>query len=97
MLHGQGNKLFKQGRYEDATLKYKEAIMCIKNVQTKVKIYPSAAVLYTFSSLKMTIFWETYILIILIMKGLNNNTTNAILRDSSATNENSVINYSYDD
>ncbi len=60
MLHGQGNKLFKQGRYEDATLKYKEAIMCIKNVQTKVKIYLSAAVLYTFSSLKMTIFWETY-------------------------------------
>uniref|UniRef100_A0A8C1D1M9 Aryl hydrocarbon receptor interacting protein-like 1 n=1 Tax=Cyprinus carpio carpio TaxID=630221 RepID=A0A8C1D1M9_CYPCA len=35
MLHGQGNKLFKQGRYDDATLKYKEAIMCIKNVQTK--------------------------------------------------------------
>ncbi|XDV32289.1 hypothetical protein PO909_003147 [Leuciscus waleckii] len=25
----------KAGRYEDATLKYKEAIMCIKNVQTK--------------------------------------------------------------
>jgi len=38
VLHGQGNKLFKQGRYEEATLKYKEAIMCIKNVQTKVRI-----------------------------------------------------------
>ncbi|CAM4553439.1 unnamed protein product [Leuciscus chuanchicus] len=39
VLHGQGNKLFKQGRYEDATLKYKEAIMCIKNVQTKEKAW----------------------------------------------------------
>uniref|UniRef100_A0A8C1NFL6 Aryl hydrocarbon receptor interacting protein-like 1 n=1 Tax=Cyprinus carpio TaxID=7962 RepID=A0A8C1NFL6_CYPCA len=39
MLHGQGNKLFKQGRYDDATLKYKEAIMCIKNVQTKEKAW----------------------------------------------------------
>ncbi|XP_059370332.1 aryl-hydrocarbon-interacting protein-like 1 [Carassius carassius] len=39
VLHGQGNKLFKQGRYEDATLKYKEAVMCIKNVQTKEKAW----------------------------------------------------------
>uniref|UniRef100_A0A673GC27 Aryl-hydrocarbon-interacting protein-like 1 n=1 Tax=Sinocyclocheilus rhinocerous TaxID=307959 RepID=A0A673GC27_9TELE len=39
VLHGQGNKLFKQGRYDDATLKYKEAIMCIKNVQTKEKAW----------------------------------------------------------
>ncbi|XP_056329661.1 aryl-hydrocarbon-interacting protein-like 1 [Danio aesculapii] len=39
VLHGQGNKLFKQGRYEDATLKYKEAIMCIKNVQSKEKAW----------------------------------------------------------
>ncbi|XP_051719082.1 aryl-hydrocarbon-interacting protein-like 1 [Ctenopharyngodon idella] len=39
VLHGQGNKLFKQGRYEDATMKYKEAIMCIKNVQTKEKAW----------------------------------------------------------
>ena len=36
VLHGQGNKLYKQGHYEAATLKYKEAIICIKNVQTKV-------------------------------------------------------------
>lgn len=36
VLHGQGNKLYKEGRYQDATLKYKEAIICIKNVQTKV-------------------------------------------------------------
>uniref|UniRef100_A0A672SQS4 Aryl hydrocarbon receptor interacting protein like 1 n=1 Tax=Sinocyclocheilus grahami TaxID=75366 RepID=A0A672SQS4_SINGR len=36
---GQGNKLFKQGRYDEATLKYKEAIMCIKNVQTKEKAW----------------------------------------------------------
>ena len=36
VLHGQGNKLYKQGHYEDATQKYKEAIICIKNVQTKV-------------------------------------------------------------
>uniref|UniRef100_A0A671KRC1 Aryl-hydrocarbon-interacting protein-like 1 n=1 Tax=Sinocyclocheilus anshuiensis TaxID=1608454 RepID=A0A671KRC1_9TELE len=36
---GQGNKLFKQGRYDDTTLKYKEAIMCIKNVQTKEKAW----------------------------------------------------------
>ncbi|ROK28217.1 Aryl-hydrocarbon-interacting protein-like 1 [Anabarilius grahami] len=39
VLHGQGNKLFKQGRYEDATQKYKEAIMCVKNVQTKEKAW----------------------------------------------------------
>ncbi|XP_067306743.1 aryl-hydrocarbon-interacting protein-like 1 isoform X2 [Pseudorasbora parva] len=39
VLHGQGNKLFKQGRYEDATMKYKEAIVCIKNVQTKEKAW----------------------------------------------------------
>lgn len=36
VLHGQGNKLFKQGRYQEATQKYKEALICIKNVQTKV-------------------------------------------------------------
>uniref|UniRef100_A0A4W4HU36 AIP/AIPL N-terminal FKBP-type PPIase domain-containing protein n=1 Tax=Electrophorus electricus TaxID=8005 RepID=A0A4W4HU36_ELEEL len=34
--HDQGNKLYKQGRFEEATLKYKEAIFCIKNVQSKV-------------------------------------------------------------
>ncbi|XP_069040275.1 aryl-hydrocarbon-interacting protein-like 1 isoform X2 [Lepisosteus oculatus] len=37
LLHGQGNKLFKQGRYEDATNKYKEAIICLRNIQTKEK------------------------------------------------------------
>lgn len=37
VLHGQGNKLFKQGRFEDATMKYKEAIVCIKNVQSNVR------------------------------------------------------------
>lgn len=36
VLHGQGNKLYKQGRYQEATQKYKEAIICIKNVQAKV-------------------------------------------------------------
>lgn len=36
VLHGQGNKLFKQGRYQEATQKYKEALICIKNIQTKV-------------------------------------------------------------
>lgn len=36
VLHGQGNKLFKEGEYEKATQKYKEAIICLKNVQTKV-------------------------------------------------------------
>ncbi len=36
VLHGQGNKLYKQGQYQEATQKYKEAIICIKNVQTKV-------------------------------------------------------------
>ncbi|XP_031716892.1 aryl-hydrocarbon-interacting protein-like 1 isoform X4 [Anarrhichthys ocellatus] len=35
VLHGQGNKLYKQGHYQEATQKYKEAIICIKNVQTK--------------------------------------------------------------
>ncbi|KAL4647627.1 aryl-hydrocarbon-interacting protein-like 1 isoform X2 [Arapaima gigas] len=37
VLHGQGNNLYKMGRYEEATFKYKEAIICIKNVQTKEK------------------------------------------------------------
>lgn len=40
VLHGQGNKLYKQGRYQEATQKYKEAIICIKNVQTKVTTAP---------------------------------------------------------
>ncbi|XP_038830337.1 aryl-hydrocarbon-interacting protein-like 1 isoform X4 [Salvelinus namaycush] len=35
LLHGQGNKLYKLGRYQDATNKYKEAIVCIKNIQHK--------------------------------------------------------------
>ncbi|XP_073348586.1 aryl-hydrocarbon-interacting protein-like 1 isoform X4 [Pagrus major] len=35
VLHGQGNKLYKQGNYQEATQKYKEAIICIKNIQTK--------------------------------------------------------------
>ncbi|XP_034404687.1 aryl-hydrocarbon-interacting protein-like 1 isoform X4 [Cyclopterus lumpus] len=35
VLHGQGNKLYKQGHYQDATQKYKEAIICLKNVQMK--------------------------------------------------------------
>jgi AH receptor-interacting protein len=36
LLHGQGNKLYKLGRYQEATNKYKEAIVCIKNIQHKV-------------------------------------------------------------
>lgn len=47
VLHGQGNKLFKQGRFEDATMKYKEAIVCIKNVQSKVKYRPLYLVVIT--------------------------------------------------
>ncbi|MGH0153059.1 UNVERIFIED_CONTAM: hypothetical protein FKN15_023985 [Acipenser sinensis] len=39
ILHGEGNKLFKLGRYEAATNKYKEAIICLKNIQTKEKAW----------------------------------------------------------
>ncbi|XP_066552069.1 aryl-hydrocarbon-interacting protein-like 1 isoform X1 [Amia ocellicauda] len=39
ILHGQGNKFFKLGRYEEATNKYKEAIICLKNIQTKEKAW----------------------------------------------------------
>uniref|UniRef100_A0A8C9YTP5 Aryl hydrocarbon receptor interacting protein like 1 n=1 Tax=Sander lucioperca TaxID=283035 RepID=A0A8C9YTP5_SANLU len=39
VLHGHGNKLYKQGHYQQATQKYKEAIICIKNVQTKEKAW----------------------------------------------------------
>ncbi|KAM8904165.1 aryl-hydrocarbon-interacting protein-like 1 isoform 3-T4 [Spinachia spinachia] len=39
VLHGHGNKLYKQGQYQEATQKYKEAIICIKNVQTKEKAW----------------------------------------------------------
>ncbi|KAM3933671.1 aryl-hydrocarbon-interacting protein-like 1 isoform 1-T1 [Leptodactylus fuscus] len=37
VLHGEGNRLFKLGRYEDATNKYREALICLKNLQTKEK------------------------------------------------------------
>ncbi|XP_053177077.1 aryl-hydrocarbon-interacting protein-like 1 [Scomber japonicus] len=37
VLHGQGNLLYKAGRYQEAMQKYKEALICIKNVQTKEK------------------------------------------------------------
>lgn len=36
ILHGEGNRLFKLGRYEDASSKYQEAIVCLRNLQTKV-------------------------------------------------------------
>ncbi|XP_007245990.3 aryl-hydrocarbon-interacting protein-like 1 [Astyanax mexicanus] len=39
VLHGQGNKLYKMGRLEEAMNKYKEAIICVKNVQTKEKAW----------------------------------------------------------
>ncbi|XP_075450525.1 aryl-hydrocarbon-interacting protein-like 1 [Ascaphus truei] len=37
ILHGEGNRLFKLGRFEDATNKYREAVICLKNIQTKEK------------------------------------------------------------
>uniref|UniRef100_F6YMM2 Aryl hydrocarbon receptor interacting protein like 1 n=1 Tax=Monodelphis domestica TaxID=13616 RepID=F6YMM2_MONDO len=37
ILHGDGNRLFKLGRYEEAAAKYQEAIICLKNLQTKEK------------------------------------------------------------
>ena len=36
ILHGEGNRLFKLGRYEEASNKYQEAIVCLRNLQTKV-------------------------------------------------------------
>ncbi|XP_062409098.1 aryl-hydrocarbon-interacting protein-like 1 [Sardina pilchardus] len=39
VLHAQGNKLYKQERYDEAIQKYKEAIICVKNVQTKEKAW----------------------------------------------------------
>ncbi|XP_004091574.1 aryl-hydrocarbon-interacting protein-like 1 isoform X4 [Nomascus leucogenys] len=35
VLHGEGNRLFKLGRYEEASSKYQEAIICLRNLQTK--------------------------------------------------------------
>ncbi|XP_044794320.1 aryl-hydrocarbon-interacting protein-like 1 isoform X2 [Bubalus bubalis] len=37
ILHGEGNRLFKLGRYEEASNKYQEAIVCLRNLQTKEK------------------------------------------------------------
>ncbi|XP_078535456.1 aryl-hydrocarbon-interacting protein-like 1 [Lissotriton helveticus] len=37
ILHGEGNRLFKLGRYEAAINKYREAVICLKNIQTKEK------------------------------------------------------------
>ncbi|XP_057570413.1 membrane-associated phosphatidylinositol transfer protein 3 isoform X1 [Hippopotamus amphibius kiboko] len=37
ILHGEGNRLFKLGRYEEASTKYQEAIVCLRNLQTKEK------------------------------------------------------------
>ncbi|XP_043854325.1 aryl-hydrocarbon-interacting protein-like 1 [Dromiciops gliroides] len=39
VLHGDGNRLFKLGRYEEAENKYQEAIICLKNLQTKEKAW----------------------------------------------------------
>ncbi|XP_072547241.1 aryl-hydrocarbon-interacting protein-like 1 isoform X3 [Salminus brasiliensis] len=39
VLHGQGNRLYKLGRLDEAMNKYKEAIICIKNVQSKEKAW----------------------------------------------------------
>ncbi|XP_066520099.1 aryl-hydrocarbon-interacting protein-like 1 [Hoplias malabaricus] len=39
VLHGQANKLYKLGRIEEAMNKYKEGIICIKNVQSKEKAW----------------------------------------------------------
>lgn len=36
ILHGEGNRLFKLGRFEEASTKYQEAIVCLRNLQTKV-------------------------------------------------------------
>ncbi|XP_072909563.1 aryl-hydrocarbon-interacting protein-like 1 isoform X1 [Hemitrygon akajei] len=37
LLHGTGNKLFKLGRYPEALAKYREAVICLKNLQVKQK------------------------------------------------------------
>uniref|UniRef100_F6ZJS7 Aryl hydrocarbon receptor interacting protein like 1 n=1 Tax=Ornithorhynchus anatinus TaxID=9258 RepID=F6ZJS7_ORNAN len=39
LLHGDGNRLFKLGRYEEAAAKYQEAIICLRNIQTKEKAW----------------------------------------------------------
>ncbi|EGW06941.1 Aryl-hydrocarbon-interacting protein-like 1 [Cricetulus griseus] len=37
LLHGEGNRLYKLGRYDQAATKYQEAIVCLRNLQTKEK------------------------------------------------------------
>lgn len=36
ILYGEGNRLFKLDRYDEASSKYQEAIVCLRNLQTKV-------------------------------------------------------------
>ncbi|XP_055982468.1 aryl-hydrocarbon-interacting protein-like 1 [Sorex fumeus] len=37
ILHGEGNRLFKLGRYQEASAKYQEAVVCLRNLQAKEK------------------------------------------------------------
>ncbi|XP_072325646.1 aryl-hydrocarbon-interacting protein-like 1 [Scyliorhinus torazame] len=37
LLHGTGNKMFKLGKYGEALAKYREAVICLKNLQVKHK------------------------------------------------------------
>ncbi|XP_032902326.1 aryl-hydrocarbon-interacting protein-like 1 [Amblyraja radiata] len=37
LLHGTGNKLYKLGRYPQALAKYREAVICLINLQVKLK------------------------------------------------------------
>lgn len=42
-IHEEGNKLFKEGKIQEATEKYYNGVACLKNLQMKVSLLTTAS------------------------------------------------------